>query len=232
MEYAYTVARVESEKQKSRRKRNYDRKVKMLKLLEGDRVLVRKVCIQGKSKIGDKWEPEVFTVSKQPDEKIPVYVVTSESGKKKTLHRNMLFPVSYLYSDGTKTSADNQEGSNDLTPEDKELDSSSAEEEDDDVIPAPTASESILEDSDEEDDELSVHEDDSALVQEQQNHTSIEDRVGEQNEAHEQTQEEDPDVTELPRRSTRVRKPPEWQRSGDYITNFQQVSNESEEYFV
>ena len=57
----------------------------------GDRVLVRKVGIQGKHKLADQWDSKWYTVQSIPNPEIPVFKVRSSSGKvTKTLHRNML----------------------------------------------------------------------------------------------------------------------------------------------
>ena len=63
-------------------------------------MLVRKVGIQGKHKLADKWESEVYTIRSIPNPDIPVFRVKSQSGKKfKTLHRNMLLPFNAIPSE-------------------------------------------------------------------------------------------------------------------------------------
>lgn len=66
-------------------------------LKEGDRVLVRNICLRGKHKLGDRWESDVYVVLKQ-SEGIPVYVVRPETGEgpQRTLHRDLLLPCGFL----------------------------------------------------------------------------------------------------------------------------------------
>ena len=51
--------------------------------------------LQGKHKISDRWEEEVYVVTTQPNPSIPVFTVRQLNGKGRlrTLHRNMLLPV-------------------------------------------------------------------------------------------------------------------------------------------
>ena len=50
----------------------------------------------GKHKIQNKWEDDEYIVVSQASSDIPVYIVQPiSSGKQKTLHRNLLFPLGY-----------------------------------------------------------------------------------------------------------------------------------------
>ena len=73
----------------------YGKKVRGATLHPGDQVLVRQVGLQGKHKIADRWEEDVYVVTPQPNDNIPVFTVRQLSGKgrPRTLHRNMLLPV-------------------------------------------------------------------------------------------------------------------------------------------
>ena len=73
----------------------YGKKVRGATLHPGDQVLVRQVGLQGKHKIADRWEEDVYVVTAQPNDNIPVFTVRQLSGKgrPRTLHRNMLLPV-------------------------------------------------------------------------------------------------------------------------------------------
>ena len=73
----------------------YRKKVRGATLHPGDQVLVRQVGPQGKHKISDYWEEEVYMVTTQPNPSIPVFTVWQLNGKGRfrTLHRNMLLPV-------------------------------------------------------------------------------------------------------------------------------------------
>ena len=57
--------------------------------------MVRQVGLQGKHKIADRWEEEVYVVTTQPNASIPVFTVRQLDGKgrSRTLHRNMLLLV-------------------------------------------------------------------------------------------------------------------------------------------
>jgi hypothetical protein len=59
---------------------------------------VKIVAYDGKHKIADRWESEPYTVLSQPNKDIPVYKVQREdkSGRTRTLHRNLLLPISFI----------------------------------------------------------------------------------------------------------------------------------------
>ena len=73
----------------------YSKKVCGATLHPGDQVLVRQVGFQGKHKIADRWEEDVYVVTTQPNPSIPMFTVRQLEGKgrPRTLHRNMLLPV-------------------------------------------------------------------------------------------------------------------------------------------
>ncbi|VDI53176.1 Hypothetical predicted protein [Mytilus galloprovincialis] len=64
----------------------------------GDRVLVKILAFDGKHKLADKWEEDPYQIVNQPNKEIPVYEVKKENGtgRKKTLHRNLLLPIGFL----------------------------------------------------------------------------------------------------------------------------------------
>ena len=100
LEFSYKVASREAERNASRHKRIYDSRVRESTIQVGDRVLIRNVGLKGKNKLADKWARDPYIVIKQPSSDIPVFVVEKENGnckeKSKTLHRNMLLPISYI----------------------------------------------------------------------------------------------------------------------------------------
>ena len=61
-------------------------------------MLVKIVAFDGKHKISDRWEDDIYVVVRQPNPMIPVFIVQKESGegKKRTLHRNLLLPIGHL----------------------------------------------------------------------------------------------------------------------------------------
>ena len=98
LEFSYKIASREAEKSASRHKLNYDSKVREATVHVGDRVLIRNVGLKGKNKLADKWARDTYIVINQPNSDIPVFQVKKEYGKEKnkTLHRNMLLPISYI----------------------------------------------------------------------------------------------------------------------------------------
>ena len=95
LSYAYTLANKNTAKDKERQKTNYDKRIKGCQLHIGDTVLVRILAHEGKHKIADTWESNAYTVVDIPNvDDIPVYVVEDTvTGKRRTLHRNHLFPI-------------------------------------------------------------------------------------------------------------------------------------------
>ena len=55
--------------------------------------MVKILAFDGKHKISDKFEEDVYTVVEQPRPDIPVFIVKSDSGKELILHRNQLLPL-------------------------------------------------------------------------------------------------------------------------------------------
>ena len=79
------------DKAKSKQKSYYDKKAKAVTINKGDKVLVKKLAFEGKHKIQDKFEEDVFVVIDQPRPDIPVFKVKSrKDNREKTLHRNHL----------------------------------------------------------------------------------------------------------------------------------------------
>ena len=97
LEWAYNKAREVSAKEAKRSKRRYDRKVRCSKLDIGDIVLVRQKGFTGKHKVVDRWEKDYYEVMSQKSSGIPVFVVKSlgKNKRERTLHRNMLYPLSF-----------------------------------------------------------------------------------------------------------------------------------------
>ena len=98
LEVAYQLATAEGKKASEKHKRNYDRRIRGATVNVGDRVLVRKVALQGRQKLANKWKDHIYNVTKQASKDIPVFVVRREDGqgRERTLHRNMLLPVNHL----------------------------------------------------------------------------------------------------------------------------------------
>ena len=97
-----TEAYKEAGKQAARKGRKYkyyyDEKVRYAVLEPGDRVLVRKVGIQGKHKLAELCEADTYIIRSQPIPDVPVFRDEKENsaGKFKLMHRNMLLPFHRL----------------------------------------------------------------------------------------------------------------------------------------
>ena len=95
---SYQLAPQEASKAATRQKTTYDRHARAGAVRVGDRVLVRILAYEGKSKFADKWEPEPCIEMEQADPNILVYVVQPETGscRRRTLHWNHLLPIGSL----------------------------------------------------------------------------------------------------------------------------------------
>lgn len=88
------IVKKHNDKARERQKKNFDVKAKAAKICVGDHVLVRVMKFEGKHKIADKFEEEVYEVVEQPREEIPVYKLRSlDTNTEKLLHRNHLHLV-------------------------------------------------------------------------------------------------------------------------------------------
>ena len=94
----YQNASEEAKLKDKKYKRYYDQGVRHSGLEPGDRVLVKKVGIEGKHKLADVWESSPYIIKSQPVPDIPVYLVQKENSnnRPRTLHRNMLLPFNAL----------------------------------------------------------------------------------------------------------------------------------------
>lgn len=99
---AYELAAQNARKSASRGKQNYDKCLRSAILCERDRVLVRNLSERGgPGKLRYFWEDKIHVVV-QRFEDSPVYEVQPESGegRKRVLHRNLLFQCDYLPMEG------------------------------------------------------------------------------------------------------------------------------------
>ena len=100
LNWAFQIAKDTNEKESKRQKQYYDRRMRCQKMVIGDVVLVKEKSSSGNYKINDKWELNPYTVMEHKRDKfgqpIPVYklkeIVKKGTPRKKTLHRNMLYP--------------------------------------------------------------------------------------------------------------------------------------------
>ena len=97
LDYTYKLVTKEALWSSGKQKKQYDKKIRSSILNPGDHVLVKRTAFQGKHKLANKWEEDIYLVQSKPNADIPVYVVKKEKdGSVKTLHRNLLLPVSNL----------------------------------------------------------------------------------------------------------------------------------------
>ncbi|XP_046562870.1 uncharacterized protein LOC124271745 [Haliotis rubra] len=143
LKQAYDLASKAVNKSQARQKETYDVKARAAMLETGDRVLVKIVAFDGKHKIADKWEKDVYVVLRQPNPGIPVYMVQKENGegKTRTLHRNLLLPIGSLpipdasapvLRSKSKVSRPHSGASNQKVPEELQTKESSDDDDDDD----------------------------------------------------------------------------------------------------
>ena len=95
LKHSFELASAAADKARAKQKKGYDLRVRGADVEVGDRVLVKFVAFDGKHKLADKREEAVYKVLDKPNSDIPVYVVQKEdkTGKKRTLHGNLLLPL-------------------------------------------------------------------------------------------------------------------------------------------
>jgi len=103
LDHAYNLASNAAKSSQQKQKLNYDKRERGAVVRTGDRVLVKIVAYDGKHKISDRWESDVYVIQDQPNQEVPVYIVRKEMGdhSTRTLHRNLLLPIGSLPLDGT-----------------------------------------------------------------------------------------------------------------------------------
>ena len=101
MQEAYRTAFAHAEKTVSQGKEQYDEKARGIALCPGDRVLIRNSEKGGPGKIRSYCEDKVYKVLRRVNETSPVYTIEPEKGegRKRTVHRNLLFPCDALAPD-------------------------------------------------------------------------------------------------------------------------------------
>ena len=237
---AYDLASKAAEKARIKQKEGYDMRTRGATLELGDRVLVKVVAHDGKHKIADRWEDDVYIIMDQPNTDVPVYTVQKESGegRKRTLHRNLLLPVGFITerkpappprpvpAPRTRTRKIREP-----SPEPSVLDYDSSDEEI--FVPVRIVHEpdlDVLQDSDSQiqEDSESIGDAHSTASGVSGEDSEADDTIGSastdtpvQQQQDTAEQEEAPvDTLPGPRRSTRARKEPGWMRSGEYVTKF------------
>ncbi|XP_053385474.1 neurofilament heavy polypeptide-like [Mercenaria mercenaria] len=93
LETSREIANRSLEKARNKQKHQFDKKAKAVQINIGDTVLVKILAFDGKHKIADRFEEEVYQVVEQPSKEIPVFIVKAPDGKVRRLHRNHLLPV-------------------------------------------------------------------------------------------------------------------------------------------
>ena len=118
MKTAQEIAQEVTEKARSKMKSVYDRKAKSPMIQIGDKVLVKILKFEGKHKIEDRYEDEIYTVVGQPNIQIPVFDVRNMNGTEKRLHRNHLFLLGFI--DNKSEDEDKHGGDNDQHKDDSD----------------------------------------------------------------------------------------------------------------
>jgi hypothetical protein len=96
---AYHLATEAAQKDREKQKEGYDIRIRGPAIKPGDRVLLKVVSFDGKHKLADRWEQDPYIVVSQPNTDIPVYNLRKENneGRARTLHRNLLLPIGYIW---------------------------------------------------------------------------------------------------------------------------------------
>ena len=94
LEWGYKAAKKLRAREAKRNKNRYDEKIRGATLEVGDIVLVRRKQFPGKHKIADKWMEGHYIVRARHANNLVFEVQDLDGGEVKTLHRNMLLPVS------------------------------------------------------------------------------------------------------------------------------------------
>ena len=95
VQYSQEIAGRNIQQRAAKAKEMYDKRAVAAALEPGDSVLIRRTAFTGREKLADKWIDDIHIVVSQPNPEIAVYKVKSLSrpGKVRTLHRNLLLPV-------------------------------------------------------------------------------------------------------------------------------------------
>ena len=222
LNYVWDLAKKHELVAKNKQKSNYDRKQRGGTLEVGDTVLVRNVGVKGRSKLIDKWLSDIHIVESKPNSEFPVYVVRPKNGGKcRTLHRNLLLPINddhVVHSGEIEIKKSTKTPKRTLTKRDRatvecQRDTLSADSDELNSLwyYVPPENESHV---------------DGSSVDEQHNRSSISSVESEHS--------ADSEPLEQPRlrRSTRVKRQPQWLRSGDWVVNNQIQNVESKPEWV
>lgn len=110
MEKIFDIVQKAAEKSRTKQKVQFDKKAKAHKLNVGDHVLLRILAYDGKHKIADKFEENVYVIKSQPNQDILVFVISDEDGHEKTVHRNLIIPTGIIEKlKGTEVRPDTEE---------------------------------------------------------------------------------------------------------------------------
>ena len=96
VKYSQELAGKKLAQKASKAKEKYDKRAVAAGLQPGDTVLIKKTTSSGREKLADRWVDDIHIVLSQPNPNIAVYKVkpSSRAGRVRTLHRNLLLPVS------------------------------------------------------------------------------------------------------------------------------------------
>lgn len=222
MKESFALASRAADAARAKQKKGYDTRSRGANVQVGDRVLVKRVAFDGRHKLADKWEEEVYEVRDKPNEDIPVYVVRREDGdgRTRTLHRNLLLPLGGRQtgeeSDAESVAEETARGGDAHSPDrgGQDLHDQSSHNQVNQETPTSPS------------DDPEPEEPEDAL--EVQTEDEDEDEGDEEERGSDGAETPQQPPQPAPRRSVRARKPPPWMLSGDFQTmSQQQVSSEA-----
>ena len=80
LEDSYRIASEAADHSRAQQKKLYDSRIRGAMIQVGDRVLVRALAFDGKHKLADRWEEDLYIVHSQPNAHVPVFMVEKEKG--------------------------------------------------------------------------------------------------------------------------------------------------------
>ncbi|VDI46191.1 Hypothetical predicted protein [Mytilus galloprovincialis] len=90
---SFEIVQKAANEARNKQKTYFDKSARASNLEIGDKVLVKILAFEGKHKLADKFEDDIYEIVDKPNRDIPVFIVRSQKGKERTLHRNHLLPV-------------------------------------------------------------------------------------------------------------------------------------------
>ena len=94
LRHAFELAQKHSKSSQTNHRHNYNKTLRGRSLQVGDHVLVRNKKVHFLDKLADKWEPGTYVVRGKSYDDLALNMVQAETeGRRRTLHRNFLLPI-------------------------------------------------------------------------------------------------------------------------------------------